>query len=149
MKLGIFDIGQVGLPVMLAGLVWASITAQYLLPNRGSVASSISNVREYMSVMFVKKPGDPNGGGALIGKTVAAAGLRALPNLFLVRIEREDGTIINAPGREEILQGGDKLFFAGQGHSVLSLGQIRGLRLPAGKQVTIHGKESQSENHCC
>lgn len=134
-KIGLFDIGKVGLPVTLAGILYMAVTANRMLPSRGSVASSIANTKEYMTVMFVKKADEPNGGGALVGKSVASAGLRSLSNLFLVRIEREDGTTIAAPGREEILQGGDKLYFAGKGHSMLNLSQIKGLRVPAGIEV--------------
>ena len=128
-SMGIFDVGQIGLPVLCAGILYIVIFAPRLLPDRGSVTSILQRPREYITVMFVRKANEPEGGGILEGKTVASAGLRSLPGLYLVRIERENHHIVSAPSPDDILQGGDKLFFAGVVDSVLSLRQIRGLRL--------------------
>lgn len=128
-SMGIFDIGQIGLPVLFAGLLYIVVFGPRFLPDRGSVTSILQRPREYITVMFVRKADDPEGGSTLGGKTVSNAGLRSLPGLYLVRIERENHHVITAPSPDDILQGGDKLFFAGVVDSVLSLRQIRGLRL--------------------
>ena len=129
-SMGLFDIGMVGLPVMVAGLLYMGLSAGWLLPDRQTVTTLLERPREYITVMFVRKTGEAGfNGKSLDGKTVAGAGLRSLNGLYLVRIERETQTVVSAPGPEEILQAGDKLFFAGIVDSVLSLRQIRGLRL--------------------
>lgn len=128
-SMSIFSIGQIGLPVLVAGLIYIMTMAPRFLPDRGSVTATLQRPREYITVMFVRKGDDPEGSGALDGKTISSAGLRSLPGLYLVRIERENHTVVTAPGPDDILKGGDKLFFAGVVDSVLSLRQIRGLRL--------------------
>ncbi|MGH8313131.1 MAG: SLC13 family permease, partial [Gammaproteobacteria bacterium] len=83
--------------------------------------------REY-TVEMLLTPGSP-----LNGQSIAAAGLRQLPGLFLVEIER-DGRIIPAAGPEERLHAGDRLVFAGITESVVDLQRIRGL-VPATDQL--------------
>eukprot|EP00043_Microstomoeca_roanoka_P012033 m.115452 g.115452 ORF g.115452 m.115452 type:complete len:723 (-) comp15370_c3_seq1:99-2267(-) len=127
-SMGIFELGQVGLPVLFAGVAYVVIFAQRILPDRQSVTSAIVRPREYITCMFIKTASEANG-HSLEGKSVLEAGLRSLPGLFLVQIERENGTVVSAPSPDTLLQGGDKLFFAGKVDSVLSLSQVRGLRL--------------------
>ena len=62
-----------------------------------------------------------------------AAGLRHLPGLYLIEIER-GGEVIPAAGPEEKLKGGDRLVFAGVTESVVDLQRIKGL-VPATDQV--------------
>lgn len=128
-SMGLFEVGMVGLPVLMAGLLYLVSASAFLLPDRNSVTAALERPREFLTVMFVRKSSEPDGTGYLEGKTVAQAGLRSLPGLYLVRIERENGATISAPSPDEILQGGDKLFFAGIVDSVLALRQIKGLRL--------------------
>lgn len=58
--------------------------------------------------------------------SIESAGLRGLPQLFLVEIERETGKRIPAAAPEEVLYGGDVLWFAGVLESVASLRKIPG-----------------------
>jgi di/tricarboxylate transporter len=74
------------------------------------------------------QPGSP-----LTGKTIEEAGLRHLPNMFLVEIER-DGAVLPAIGPHHRLRDNDRLVFAGVVDSVLDLQRIRGL-VPASDQV--------------
>ncbi|EGD83649.1 TrkA-C [Salpingoeca rosetta] len=127
-SMGIFEIGQVGLPVLFAGIAYVLLLAARVLPDRQSVTTAIVRPKEYITCMFVKKASEASN-TTLEGKTVLEAGLRSLPGLFLIQIERENGVIVTAPSPDCILQGGDKLFFAGKVDSVLSLSQVRGLRL--------------------
>eukprot|EP00043_Microstomoeca_roanoka_P017319 m.180464 g.180464 ORF g.180464 m.180464 type:complete len:785 (-) comp16615_c1_seq1:608-2962(-) len=126
-SMGMFEITRVGLPVFFAGLIYILLLAGKLLPNRQSVTTAVARPREYITCMFVKE--ESNSKRSLNGKTVEEAGLRNLPGLFLIQVERENGTTVTAPGPECILQTGDKLYFAGKVDSVLSLSQVRGLRL--------------------
>lgn len=127
-SMGIFEIAQVGLPILVAGLAYMFLFARRMLPDRQSVTAALVHPKEYITCMFVKTR-DEVQGQSLDGKTVLEAGLRSLPGLFLIQIERENGSVVTAPSPDCILQGGDKLFFAGKVESVLSLSQIRGLRL--------------------
>ncbi len=69
----------------------------------------------------------------LIGMTIEDAGLRQLPGLFLMEIERE-GQIIAAVSPVQRLRENDRLVFVGIVESVVDLQKIRGLK-PATDQV--------------
>jgi di/tricarboxylate transporter len=62
----------------------------------------------------------------LIGKTIVEAGLRHLPGLFLVRVERPSGTI-SPVGPDVRLLAGDLLTFAGVVESIVDLRSYDGL----------------------
>ncbi|MFY9178550.1 MAG: SLC13 family permease, partial [Venatoribacter sp.] len=64
--------------------------------------------------------------GPLVGKTVQEAGLRALEQLYLVSIERQD-TVLTAVASEQSLQGGDRLVFAGNTEAISELLRINGI----------------------
>nr|AOW69289.1 pink-eyed dilution-like 2 [Hartaetosiga gracilis] len=127
-SIGLFEIGKVGLPTLLAGMAYVWLFAGRILPSRQTVNRVLARPREYITCLFVKDS-EQAGNGTLHNKSIASAGLRSLPGLYLIHIEREDGTIITAPPPNTLLQQGDKLFFSGKVDSVLSLSTIRGLRL--------------------
>lgn len=64
--------------------------------------------------------------GALVGKTVEAAGLRALETLYLAEILRGDRTIKPVSPREALLSG-DRLVFTGDVSDVARLDHVQGL----------------------
>ena len=69
----------------------------------------------------------------LVGQTVESAGLRSLPGVFLVEIQRS-GHLITAVGPAQELHANDRLVFAGNVESVVDLQKMRGLR-PADDQI--------------
>ncbi len=72
-------------------------------------------------------------GGALVGKTVEVAGLRALETLYLAEILR-NGRTIKPVAPSEILVSGDRLVFTGDVSDVARLDQITGLSTFAKRQ---------------
>jgi len=126
--LKIFDIAWVAVPCALAGFLFLFFTQNWLLPDRQAILSNIDDIRQYTIEMKVP-PGSP-----LKGKTVEKAGLRHLPDLYLVEIQR-GMQVISAVGSQEVLQAEDQLSFVGVIDSVLDLQRIRGLE-PATDQVT-------------
>lgn len=76
--------------------------------------------------VIVSIPDSLNPPGQADGITIEAAGLRGLPQLFLVEIERATGKKIAAVSPQEVLHGGDVLWFAGVLESVASLRKIPG-----------------------
>ena len=70
------------------------------------------------------------GGGSLVGKSIEGAGLRGLPDVFLVTIER-GAHALHAVAPSEVLQAGDVLWFAGSTDGVISLRKIPGAALNA------------------
>ena len=125
--LGMFDIAWVGLPCALVGLAFLLATGPWLLPNRRPVISPQDDAREYIVEMLVEA------GSSVAGKTIEQAGLRHLPGLYLIEIER-GGQVLAAVSPEIKLLEEDRLVFAGIVESVLDLRKIRGL-VPATNQV--------------
>lgn len=125
--LGLFELAWIGLPVTATVVLFLFVAGHRLLPARTPAAESYDDVRRYTTEMLVA-PNSP-----LSGKGVEAAGLRQLPGLFLIEIDR-GGQIIPAVSSQEVLRDGDRLVFAGTLDSVMDLHQIRGL-MPATDQV--------------
>ena len=67
------------------------------------------------------------GSRSLAGQTIEAAGLRGLPGLFLIALERGDGTVVHAVGSEAVLAINDTLWFAGERSAVSTLRRIPGI----------------------
>ncbi len=126
-SLGMFTIARVGLPCAAVGVVYILLFSRWLLPDRRPPISTSDDPRQY-TVEMVVEPGGP-----LVGKTIEQAGLRHLPKLYLMEIER-DGEVRPAVGPAEVLHAGDRLVFVGVVESVVELQKLRGL-LPATNQV--------------
>jgi di/tricarboxylate transporter len=120
--MGLFELGLVGVPVALAGLIYLIAASDALLPDRRPPISELDDPREYVIEMIVQ-PGTP-----LVGKTIEDAGLRSLRNVYLMEIER-DGHLRTAVSPRERLEGGDRLVFVGIVDSVVELERIRGLKV--------------------
>ncbi|MCS6799894.1 MAG: SLC13 family permease [Myxococcota bacterium] len=127
LDLGMFDIAVLGLPTLLVGIAYVVLAAPRLLRDRAGPEASVTRPREYTVAMRV----EPD--AAVVGQSIEEAGLRHLPGLYLVEIER-DGEVLAAVGPETRLRGGDVLLFVGVVDSVVDLRRIRGL-VPATDQV--------------
>jgi di/tricarboxylate transporter len=122
-----FEPAWVGIPVTLVVLLYLVTAGHWLLPRRRDATASYEDTREYTAEMLVP-PGSP-----LIGKSIEAAGLRQLPGLFLIEIERDE-QVLPAVSADEVLKANDRLVFAGILDSVMDLQKTRGL-VPATNQV--------------
>ena len=125
--LGMFEITWLGVPLMLAGLVYLVFASQYLLKDRRPAVSPSDDPRQYSLEMLVEQ------GSPLVGRSIEEAGLRGLDGLFLMEIDR-GGHVIAAVSPTERLEAGDRLVFVGVVDSVVELQKNRGLR-PATDQV--------------
>ncbi len=125
--MGMFDIARVGIPCALVGLSYLLIFSRWLLPDRRAVLSPDDDAREYVVEMLIED------GSPLAGKTIERAGLRQLPGLFLIEIDRGE-QVLPAVSSNVVLRERDRLVFAGIVESVVDLRKIRGL-VPATNQV--------------
>ena len=125
----LFEISQLGLPAAVASMAYIALASRWLLPERGSIREVVASAREYTVAMRVED------NAPVAGKTIEDAGLRQLPALFLIEIERSDGEIRPAPGPNVHLRAGDRLLFAGVIDSVRDLQRIRGLVPVEGDQA--------------
>ena len=131
----LFELAYLGVPIAIVGLLYLKFIAPYLLPNRESSTEQFEHVREYMVEMIIQ----PN--SELEHRSIQDAGLRNLPGLFLVEIERE-GQILSAVRPRTVLEQGDRLVFAGSPESVLELRNIHGLVLADDQRFKLEGNRS-------
>ena len=125
--LSMFEIAWIGIPLTVLVFLFVLLGNRWLLPDRVPVISRYHNAREYTVEMLVDDD------GVLDGKTVEEAGLRNLPGLFLMEIDR-NGRIIPAVSSRDVIYSGDRLVFAGVVESVIDLQKIKGIK-PASNQV--------------
>ncbi len=119
--LGMFELAWVGVPCALVTLVVVITLAPRVLPARIDALDRVGeDQRRYLVELELREP------SPLIGQSIEAAGLRHLPGLFLVRIERSTGTI-SPVGPEESSLRGDRLSFAGVVDTIVDLQKFRGL----------------------
>ncbi len=119
--MGLLEIGKVGLPCAIIGGLFLFFAAPYLLPNRTGMLERLDEQRrEYLVEMRVLEE------CRLIGKTVEDAGLRHLPGLFLIEIDR-DGEIITPVEPRDRIRAGDRLVFTGVVTTIVDLEKIPGL----------------------
>lgn len=120
-EIGFFELAPVGIPIAVAGLLYLQYAGPRLLPERVAPMEEVGERRrEYVGTMLV----EPD--CALVGQDIEEAGLRQLPGLFLVEIDRQ-GHVITPVGPEEVIQGDDRLVFAGVVSTIVELQRIRGL----------------------
>ena len=120
-NLTMFGIAALGVPCLIAGLLYMIIFSRRLLPERGGSDKVFEHAREYMIEMLVEPDGD------VAGKSVLEAKLRSLTNGFLVEVVRDD-RVISAPAPDQVLQTDDRLVFAGGVDLVQELRDFGGLR---------------------
>jgi di/tricarboxylate transporter len=135
--IGMFELARVGLPVVLL-VTLVILLFSRLLPERRSVLSQFADAREYTVEMLVEAD------SPLVGTTIEDAGLRQLPGMYLVEIDR-DHRVLPAVSPQECLNAGDRLVFTGVVDSVPDLYRIPGL-LPATDQVF---KLDSPRHECC
>jgi len=118
--MGFFELGYVGLPYAIVGIIYLLVIGQRLLPNRKDLIEKFTeSSREYLVNMHLQS------NCRLAGKTVKEAGLRQLPGLFLIEITRDDRAISPVPP-DYMLKSNDVLTFTGVLSSIVELEKIAG-----------------------
>jgi di/tricarboxylate transporter len=119
--MGFFEIGWVGMPCAVLGATYLLTVGRKLLPDRKDMIEQLDLTRrEYLVEMLVQP------GCRLVGKKVSEAGLRHLPGLFLIEIERS-GQIIGPVAPDETIQADDRMVFTGVVSTIVDLEKIPGL----------------------
>ncbi|NIA12491.1 MAG: SLC13 family permease [Nitrospiraceae bacterium] len=119
--MGLFEIGSVGLPCALAGVLYLLVVGRRLLPERKDIMEQLTDSpREYAANLLVEP------GCRLVDKRIEEAGLRHLPGLFLIEITRDDEIIAPVPPNQ-LLNAGDILTFTGVVDTMVDLEKIPGL----------------------
>jgi di/tricarboxylate transporter len=136
------ELGYVGVPCAVLGLFYLLTAGRWLLPNRKELLQQLEETRrEYLVEMMVQP------GCRLIGQSVQAAGLRNLPGLFLIEIDR-NGSIIGPVAPQEIVRDGDRMVFTGVVDTIVDLKKIPGL-VPAADETYEVKSERQRGRMLC
>ncbi|REJ72589.1 MAG: SLC13 family permease [Planctomycetota bacterium] len=138
----LFEIGMVGVPYAVIGLVYLFFAGRRLLPDRKELLEQLGESRrEYLAEMQVQP------GCRLIGKSVEGAGLRQLPGLFLIEIDR-NGQIIGPVGPDDVIHAHDRLVFTGIVSSIIELEMIPGLVPIADPAYEVSPKQQRGRRLC-
>ncbi|MEX2187734.1 MAG: SLC13 family permease [Pirellulales bacterium] len=117
----LFEIGKAGIPCALVGTGFLLLFARRILPERQDMVKKLGDHRrEYLVEMLVRPE------CRLCSQTVEAAGLRHLPGLFLIEINRQ-GDIITPVTPQDTIHAGDRLVFTGVVTTIVDLERIPGL----------------------
>ena len=119
--MGLFEIGAVGIPCALLGVLYLIFFSRRLLPERTDMLEEISaSPREYIVEMRVADDCQ------FVGMHVEEAGLRHLHGLYLHEIVR--GSDIIAPVQpDHVILAGDVLSFSGVVSTIVDLERLPGL----------------------
>lgn len=119
--IGMWELGWIGIPVTIAGLIYMSTIGSRLLPIRTDILEyAEAHPREYTVELIVRPTCN------LIGTPIRKSGLRDLPGLYLYAIER-DGERISPVSPDQELQVDDILCFSGVVSTIVDTQKIRGL----------------------
>ncbi|MCH8922760.1 MAG: SLC13 family permease, partial [Planctomycetes bacterium] len=138
--MSLFELGYVGLPCALVGAAFVLFVGPRLLPNRTDLVEQFDDKRREYLVEMVVQPQC-----RLIGKSIEEAGLRNLPGLYLIEIDR-DGDIITPVTPQDELHAGDRLIFTGVVTTIVDLEKIPGL-VPAVDQTYELHPQQRSQRH--
>lgn len=133
--LTMFELAWVGVPCLVCGVIFITLFTRRLIPERQPAFQTSEDPREYTVEMEVET------GSPLVGKTIEAAGLRHLPGMYLMEIDRT-GHVLPAVSSETLLQGGDHLVFVGVVNSVVDLQKIPGLKPATDQLFKLDGPRS-------
>ncbi len=120
LRIGIFEVGWLGVPSALVGLLYLWWAAPRMLRGARSAPPAATSARAYTVRMRVADD------APIVGRSIEEAGLRHLPGLYLVEVQRAD-QVLAAVGPHVRLRAGDRLLFTGIVDSVADLRRIRGL----------------------
>jgi len=120
-ELSFFEVTWAGVPLALIGVAYMLIVAPRRLPNRTDLIEQFDEHRRDYLVEMQVEPKCP-----LIGKSVQNAGLRHLPGLFLIEIDRTTESITPV-SPEDMIRAGDRLVFTGVVTTIADLERIPGL----------------------
>lgn len=140
--LGFFELGLVGVPCAMFGVLYMLTVGRWLLPSRKELIEQLGDARrEYLVEMLVQPDCH------LIGQPIEKAGLRQLPGLFLIEIDRA-GALIAPVAPTEAIQSGDRLVFTGVVSTIIDLKKIPGLVPAADESYEVSSRRARGRMLC-
>eukprot|EP00245_Coleochaete_scutata_P000994 TRINITY_DN11218_c0_g1_i1.p1 TRINITY_DN11218_c0_g1~~TRINITY_DN11218_c0_g1_i1.p1 ORF type:complete len:652 (+),score=107.12 TRINITY_DN11218_c0_g1_i1:127-2082(+) len=118
----LFEIGKVGLPSLLAGILFVATVGHRLVPARTGSAELLKNRRVFAVIFRVI----PN--GKAVGKTLEKVGIKGY-SIKIQQIVSEAGLVVSSPIPETQLNGGDLIYIAGTVEDFLSFAFLYGIEM--------------------
>lgn len=141
-EMWLFEITPAGVLHAVVGVGYVMLIGRRLLPDRKDlIEQHDESSRQYLVNMLVRKE------CRLVGQTIGDAGLRHLPGLFLIEIER-GGHVISPVGPDERLMEDDRLTFTGVVDSIVDLERIFGL-VPVSDEVVYEEFHARRKRRLC
>ncbi len=138
----LFEISVIGVPYALIGLVYLLTVGRPLMPDRKEMLEQLGESRREFLVEMSVQPGC-----RLIGQSIEMAGLRHLPGLFLIEIDRGD-KLIGPVGPDELVRENDRMIFTGVVSGIVELEKIVGL-IPAADPSYEVSPQQQRRRRLC
>ncbi len=136
-----FEIGYAGVPCAVIGGLYMLTIGRRLLPERKELMEQFGDARREYLVEMVVMPVC-----RLIGQSIETAGLRRLPGLFLVEIDRR-GNVIAPVSPDTVIEADDRLVFTGVVDTIVDLKKIPGLE-PAAEATDQSSQEQRRRRMC-
>lgn len=134
--LSLFDLAPIGVPLALAGILYALAFSRALLPDRRGPMEQLENAREYAFEVRV------HGSGPLVGRTISEVGLRSLKGAFVLEIERDD-RLLTSVGPDEVLRADDRLTCVGVVDAIKDLRRMPGLSIAEDQDYKLNLKHAK------
>lgn len=134
--LTMFELANVGVPMMVAGTLYIALLGWRILPSRESLVPTATDDREYLTEVFVQPGSDA------VGLTLAAAGLVESRGVRVLELVRHD-VAIDFDVKKTTLAAGDRLYLACRPQGIAHARSIEGidlvteLKLPL-SQISAH-----------
>jgi di/tricarboxylate transporter len=124
--IGMFELTPIGIPVMVAGLLYMQFIGRRLIPDRPATETLTDtfSLRPYLAELRIA-PGSP-----LAGNTLQQSGLGQNYDLTVMAILREGQRRLELSA-DTILQAGDKLLTQGSSEAILKVKDFTGIDIQA------------------
>ncbi|MCL4560731.1 MAG: SLC13 family permease [Chloroflexi bacterium] len=124
--IGMFELTPVGLPVLVAGLVYMLVIGQRLIPERPAPENLTDTfgLRPYLAELRIQSD------SPLVGSTLAQSGLGRDLDLTAMAIIRGNQRQL-APSADSRLQAGDALLVEGSSEDILKIKDVAGIDIQA------------------
>lgn len=146
-SIGLFDLGEYGVPIAFVGMTYVLIASPFLLPGskRNNNEAGQNPLEDNEEVLLGARLTQWS---PAAGRSVKRSGLRDTGGIYLVSVHRfATGNVHRAVGQEFVLQQGDICFFTGLVEGFGAFCEEHGLEMITNEiEDTIHNPSQSLEN---
>ena len=145
-SIGLFDLGEYGVPVAMAGIAYVLLLSPWLLPGGSHTkkAAGVDTLQDQDDILLGARLTQWS---PAAGRTVQRSGLRDTGGIFLVSVHRAaTGNVHRAVSRDFVLNVGDILYFTGLVENFGEFCEEHGLEVVTNEvEATIREEEAHAE----